>query len=116
MNRTLAQGFTNPVVGDTLKAFESANYSYFLNFFIPRFVGLIFVFGSLAFFFMFIWGAITWILSGGDKTHIESARGRITNALVGFVLLIGSFAIVKLIETFFGIDILLIDIGPLVIQ
>ena len=65
---------------------------------------------------MLLWGAISWILSGGDKAGLESAKGRITNAIVGFVLLIGTFAIVKLIETFFGIDILSIDIGPLVIQ
>lgn len=116
MNKTLAQGFTNPVVGDTLKAFESAEYSYFLNFFLPRFVGLLFIFGALAFFFMLLWGAITWILSGGDKAHVENARGRITNALVGFVLMIATFAIVRLIEAFFGIDILSIDIGPLVIE
>ena len=74
MNRTLAQGFTNPVVGDTLKAFESANYSYFLNFFIPRFVGLIFVFGSLAFFFMFIWGQLLGFCQVGIK-HILNPRG-----------------------------------------
>ena len=116
MNKTLAQGFTNPVVGDTLKAFESAEYSYFLSFFLPRFIGLIMVFGALAFFFMFIWGAITWILSGGDKAHVENSRSRITNAIIGFILMIATFAIIKLIETFFGIDILLIDIGPLVIQ
>jgi hypothetical protein len=67
-------------------------------------------------FFMFIWGAVSWILSGGDKAKIESAKGKITSALVGLVLMIATFAIVKLIETFFGINILSIDIGPLVIQ
>lgn len=90
--------------------------SKFIEVFVPKFIGLLLVFGSIAFFFMFLWGAITWILSGGDKAHVENAKGRITNALVGFVLMIGVFAIVKLIEAFFGIDILLIDIGPLVIQ
>jgi hypothetical protein len=88
----------------------------FLAYFLPRIIGLLLTFGAIAFFFMFLWGAISWILSGGDKAHVENAKGRITNALVGFVLMIGVFAVVKLIEVFFGIDILLIDIGPLVIQ
>jgi len=107
----------NPVLGDGLQSlFSGGDPSAFLGVYIPKFIGLLFVFGSLAFFFMFIWGAITWILSGGDKAGVENARGRITNALIGFILLIATFAIVKLIEAFFGIDILSIDIGPLVIQ
>lgn len=103
----------NPILGNTLNSLDGQG---FLSQFIPKAIGLLFVFGSLAFFFMFIWGAISWILSGGDKAHIESAKGKITNALIGFVLMIASFAVAKLIEAFFGIDILLIDIGPLIIQ
>lgn len=88
----------------------------FISLFIPRAVGLLFVFGAVAFFFMFLIGAVSWILSGGDKGHVEAARSKITNALVGFVLLIGVFAITALIESFFDINILSIDIGPLIIQ
>lgn len=113
---TLAQKFTNPVVGSTLKSFEEGDSSQFLNVFVPNGIGLIFVFGALSFFFMLLWGAVTWILSGGDKASVESSKGKITNASVGFVLLLGSFAVAKLIETFFDINILSIDIGPLVIQ
>lgn len=88
----------------------------FLAHFLPSFIGLLLTFGAIAFFFMLLWGAVSWILSGGDKAHLEAAKSRITSAIVGMVLLIGSFAIVKLIETFFDVNILLIDIGPLVIQ
>lgn len=104
---------TNPLLGDNLNSLSGES---FIGQFIPKAIGLLFVFGGLAFFFMFLWGAISWILSGGDKAHVEAAKGRITNALIGLVLLIMSIAIIKLIERFFGIDILLIDIGPLVIQ
>lgn len=102
----------NPILGDL----NSLNGSDFVAQFIPKAIGLLFVFGALAFFFMFIWGAITWILSGGDKAHVEAAKARLTNALVGFVLMVGTFAIIALIETFFKINILSIDIGPLIIQ
>lgn len=123
-NNLLAGGnvetVTNPIFGKT-SIFgnlinDQSGGSIFIGMVIPRLVGFIFVVGSISFLFMLLWGAVSWILSGGDKAHVESAKGRITNAVVGFILLIGSFAIVKLIETFFGIDILLIDIGPLVIQ
>lgn len=114
---TVIEGkITNPTLGNILNSKLTVEPSIYFQELIPRGVGWLFVFGSLAFFFMFIWGAVTWILSGGDKAGVESARNKITNALIGFVLMIGSFAIIKLIETFFGIDILLIDIGPLIIQ
>ena len=105
---------TNPFLKDS--ALENLTGQDFMSQFIPKAVGLVFVFGALAFFFMFVWGAITWILSGGDKAGVESAKGKISNALLGFVLLIGSFAIVKLIQAFFNINILSIDIGPLIIR
>ncbi len=108
---------TNPILQGSLKNYvESNNPTGFFEQFVPKTIGWLYVFGSLAFFFMFLWGAVSWILSGGDKAHIETAKARITNAFVGFILLIGSFAIIKLIETFFNINILLIDIGLLVIQ
>ena len=121
MNRLLAggdQGITNPIFNGAYQTLlgQTDGGSGFFAKVIPSVVGLLFIFGALAFFFMFLWGAITWILSGGDKAHVENARGRITNALIGFVLMIATFAIVKLIEAFFGIDILSIDIGPLIIQ
>jgi hypothetical protein len=111
-------GITNPIFNPTYTQtlMNVDGGSGFLAIFIPPIIGILFVFGALAFFFMFVWGAVTWILSGGDKAHVESAKGRITNALIGVVLLLSSFAIIGLIETFFGVNILTIDIGPLVIQ
>lgn len=103
----------NPLIGDSLNSLTGADFVATL---VPKLIGLLFVFGSIAFFFMFLWGAVSYILSGGDKSHMEIARSKITNAFVGIVLLFGSFAIVKLVEAFFGVDILSIDIGPLVIQ
>ena len=103
---------TNPI-------FKQSGGSNGLSFFqgvIPGFVGLSFVLGTLIFFFMLLWGSIQWISSGGDKQALEGARGRITNAVVGLVLLFASFAIIKLIQAFFHVQILTLDIGPLVIQ
>lgn len=107
---------SNPALGARLSSMLVNMPDFFFTDLIGRTIGLIFVIGAIAFFFMFLWGAVNWILSGGDKAHVESAKGRITNAIVGFILMVGVFAIVKLIEAFFGIDILLIDIGSLVIQ
>ena len=69
-------------------------------------VGLVLVVGALIFFFNLVIGAITWISSGGDKQALESAKGKITHALVGLVILFAVFAIINLIEAFFNIKIL----------
>lgn len=106
---------TNPALGNLNNLGGTDGIGYFQKL-LPNLMGLLLVGGTIIFLFMLLWGAVTWILSGGDKAKIESARGRITSALVGLVLMLSTFAIVKLIETFFGIDILSIDIGPLIIQ
>lgn len=109
----LAQdSITNPVLGPTLQSTTGVGFFQDL---IPRMVGLAFLVGVLIFFFIMITGAIQWITSGGDKTGIESARGKITNAIVGVVILLSLFALLKVIEDFFGINILTLDIEPLII-
>lgn len=70
----------------------------------------------LVFFFLFLIGAIRWILSGGDKAQVETARKTLTSALIGLVLVLSFFAIVKLVESIFGVSLLQINIGALTIR
>ncbi len=114
MRNYLAQApVTNPALSPSLQA--KSGEAFFQGL-IPSVVGLSFVIGSLIFFFVMVIGAIQWIVSGGDKASLEAARGKVANAIIGFTLLLVIFAIVKVIENFFGINILTIDIGPLKIQ
>lgn len=108
---------TNPALGTSLQdILLNRGPAAFFQVFIPKFVGLGFVVGVLAFFFIMIIGAIQWITSGGDKAALEGARGKIANAFVGVVILFGLFALLKVLEDFFGINILTLDIGPLKIE
>lgn len=104
---------TNPALGPGLQGKTGIG---FFQAFLPQLLTLGFVIGTVIFFFILIIGAIQWITSGGDKTAMEGARGKITNAVVGLVILFCIFAILKLIENFFGISILTLDIGSLEIQ
>jgi len=63
------------------------------------------VVAAVIFFFMLVIGGIKWIASGGDKGQTEGARNQITAALVGLVIVFAAWAIVQLIQTFFGINI-----------
>jgi len=68
-------------------------------------IRLTLVVAALVFFFILVIGGIRWIASGGDKANTEAARSQITAALVGLVIVFAAWAIVQLINTFFGINI-----------
>lgn len=63
------------------------------------------VIAAVVFFFILVIGGVRWILSGGDKAHTEAARGQITAALVGLVIVFAAWAITQLIGTFFGVEV-----------
>lgn len=63
------------------------------------------VVAAIVFFFILVIGGIRWIASGGDKAQTEAARGQITAALVGLVIVFAAWAIVALINTFFHVNI-----------
>ena len=110
-------GIDNPVLGPSLQdILKNQGGIGFFQTFLPNLIGLAFVIGVLIFFFIMLIGAIQWISSGGDKAALESARGKIANALVGVVILFVLFALLKIIEDFFGINILTLDIGALRIE
>jgi len=68
-------------------------------------VTIIVVVGIIAVLFMFIWGALEWIFSGGDKERLGNARKRIIQALIGLVLLALAFFIVRIIGLVLGFDL-----------
>ena len=59
--------------------------------------------GILVFVYL-VWGGIQWITSGGDKGKTEEARNRITSALVGLAIVAASWALIKIIAYFFGVQ------------
>jgi len=109
----LAEAINNPALGETLKG--ETGVSFFQST-LPAIVVLVLVIGTIIFFFVLIAGAVGWITSGGDKAKVEVARGRITNALVGLVVLFATFAIVQFIESFFSINILKLNFESLNIK
>ena len=70
-------------------------------------IGIMTLVAIIWFIFLLISGAISYMSSGGEKGAIESARKKITNALVGLVIVIISIFIIKLVGYLMGIpDIL----------
>ncbi len=91
-------GKVNPPDAIKNLGFGSQGISKFLN----NLISLIYIIAAVVFIFMIIWGALEWILSGGDKEKVGNAQKRLTNALIGMVLLGVAFAIIKVVGTFTG--------------
>lgn len=60
------------------------------------------VVAALLVFLYLIMGGIEWITSGGDKGKTESARNKITAAVIGLVILAASYAVLLLALNFLG--------------
>ncbi len=63
----------------------------------------------ISFIVAFIWMILAgwqFIFAGGDSKNISTAWSRIYWGLIGMAVIMASFAIIKIVETFFGIDIL----------
>lgn len=77
---------------------------------ISALVVLVLVIAGLVAFGFLVFGGIMWITSGGDKAKTESARNTITAALVGLLIVFAAWAIIQLVQAFFGVSILSLNI------
>ena len=60
--------------------------------------------------FILLWGGIKWIMSGGDKAKVESARSTIIAGIVVLVLVFLAYFIISVVSKIFNIDIANIQI------
>jgi len=64
------------------------------------------IFAGIIFLFQFLRGALAWISAGGEQKKISDARDMITQGVVGLVVIIASYAILGVISTVLGLDLL----------
>lgn len=65
-------------------------------------ISFVMVIAAVLVFVYLIWGGIEWITSGGDKGKTESARNKITSAVIGLIVIAASYAILTLALNFLG--------------
>lgn len=103
----LAQSVGNKIPVDIAAQSAVADWPFKnIGTFVGNLVIAAMVFAGLITFLMLIYGGVQFISSSGDKAQTESARNKITYALIGLVIVIGSYGIIKLLESFFGLHIL----------
>ncbi len=68
-------------------------------------VSLFIILASIAFVFVMLSGAYTYMTSGGDAEKVKQAQKTFKFAIIGLIVVLISFLIVKLIEVIFAINL-----------
>lgn len=102
METVTPQGIYNPVIGP----FGTGKGAEIIAELIGKFLNLAFMVGGLILLIMIIVSGIQWMLAGGDKEAISKAQGRLTSALIGFIVLASAYAIIGFIANILNIGFL----------
>ncbi len=66
----------------------------------------IFPLAAIALFIFLLWGGISYMLSMGNPDKTKAAWAKITQALIGFIIIFTSWWLIQLVEVIFGVTIL----------
>lgn len=102
--RELAQ-ITNPVLPPSIGSGGIAQGGTAFGRLLSNMIGAMFIIGFVVATMYLITGAFHWITSSGDKQNLENARHKITNAVVGLVILASVWGVIRAMGTFLGIDL-----------
>ncbi len=69
---------------------------------VSRLLLYLFPFAGLLLFAYLIMGGFSYLTSGGDPKAMEQAKGKVTNAIIGFVIIFMAFWLVQLLDFMFG--------------
>lgn len=107
MTHFLAQ-ITNPVLPPSIGGGAHPNTGAggsALGQLISNLVGALFIAGFLLAFMEILMGGVSWITAGGDKQKLETARDKITNAIIGLIVVASAYALASLVARFFGLNL-----------
>jgi uncharacterized membrane protein len=102
---TPTYGQINPPPG---AAAGSESMLRLINVFLPNFLVAIAV---LATIFFIIYAGILWTTSGGDKQKVEQARQTLVFAIIGIIIVMLSFVIIRIIGQILGSQFLGTEFG-----
>ena len=71
--------------------------------FVQAIITILFIIAIVIALIYLIWGGIKWIMSGGDKQALQTAREHVIAAIVGLVIVFLAYFIVSFILGVFGL-------------
>ena len=94
IDHTILAQIGNVIIPTADIGFKAPSFSDVMTFTIR----LVFVIAGLLALFYLLLGAMAWITSGGAKENVDKAREKITNAMIGLVLVFVVFGVIALME------------------
>ncbi len=70
---------------------------------VNKIVSLLIPLAGIILLFVLIWGGYDFMMSRGQPDKLKGAQAKITTGIIGFVLLIFAYAIVKILTSIFGL-------------
>ena len=89
--------FTDVNVGKAALAFTNT---------ISRLIGILTIVAGIWFIFNFVAGAISFMTAGGSEDGVKKATAKITQSLIGLVVVVAAYAIISLLGALLGFEIL----------
>lgn len=89
---------------------QQVNSDHFFRFdcigqIVTNVIDVVLILAAIAALVLLVAGGLQWLVSGGDKTKVESAQKMITNAIIGLTIIAASWAVYLIVLEFFGIDL-----------
>lgn len=100
---TLLAQITNPVIPGSLGSGGMSAGSPAIGAIIGAIIGVMLIFSFVIAFIYLLLGGFDWVTSGGDKAKLQSARDKITNAIIGLIIVASVWAIMTLVGQFIGV-------------
>lgn len=69
-------------------------------------IGVMTVVAGIWFIFQFIIGAFGWLTAGADKAAVENAQKKITNGVIGLIIVVAAIFLIDLLGRLIGLEIL----------
>jgi hypothetical protein len=107
INNVLAEEsgiITNPVINEKFGNISGGNTgAKIIGSLLGNVFNVMIIAGAVILIIMIIWSGIAIIGGSGDKERVQNAQRRLTNSIIGFIILICVFAIANFIGGFFGL-------------
>lgn len=68
-------------------------------------IGVVIIISGIAFFAYLAMGGLRYITAGGDVKQTQEAMKQITSAIIGLAIVVGAYAITRVVSRVLGFDI-----------
>lgn len=104
-HKILAAGIENPVLRNNLGRGTVDTGVTNIGNIISALIGILITIATVASLLYLVIGGLSWIVSDGDKGKLEQARNKITQAILGLIIVVAAWAIWVLIGKVFGFNV-----------